>query len=92
MTQEVGEQSVINVIYHLFDFLTASADRVHVREPPTNESAGRVCRAWLTPAGCGAQVRGQEKQHVFIFQLFSWRNYALCSQHPRPFVLFCFVF
>lgn len=90
MTQEVGEQSVINVIYHLFDFVTASADRVHVRESPTNESALRVCRAWLTPAGCGAQVRGKATQNVFIFQLFSWRNCALCSQEPRPFVLVFF--
>lgn len=40
MTREVGEQSVINAIYHLFDCVTASADRAHVREPPTNESAG----------------------------------------------------
>lgn len=34
MTQEVGERSVINVIYHLFDCVTAS--RAHAREPPTN--------------------------------------------------------
>lgn len=30
----------------------------------------------------------KKKQHVFIFQLFSWRNCALCSQHPRPLVFF----
>lgn len=91
MTQEVGEQSVINVIYHLFDFVTASADRAHVREPPTNESAGAFVAStgvWLTPAGRGSQVR-KNNQHLFIlFRLFSWRKCAVRSQHSSSLLFF----
>lgn len=59
MTQEVGEQCVINVIYHLFDCVTASADRTHVREPPTNESAGAfVGERRLVAYTCGQRLAG----------------------------------
>lgn len=59
MTQEVGEQSVINVIYHLFDFVTASTDRAHVREPPTNESAGAFVGEHRRVAyTCGQRLAG----------------------------------
>lgn len=88
MTQEVGEQSVINVIYHLFDFVAASA-RQGSRTRATNQwERGSVCRAWLTPAGCGAQVRWEGGQPVFIFKLFLWRKRALCSQHSCPLLFF----
>lgn len=58
MTQEVGERSVINVIYHLFDFVAASARQGSRARATDQWERGSVCRAWLTPAGCGVQVRG----------------------------------
>lgn len=38
MTYDVIKQSVINVIYHLFDFVTAFMDRAHA--PLTSGSSG----------------------------------------------------
>lgn len=61
MTQEVGEPSVINVIYHLFDFVTASADSAHEREPPTNQSA-----CWRTRARGLHLPAGAWKQPALI--------------------------
>lgn len=59
MTQEVGQQSVINVIYHLFDFVAASADRAHVREPPTNERTGACVGEHRRVAHtCGKRLAG----------------------------------
>lgn len=40
MTWEVIKQSLINVIYHLFDFVTAFIDRPRIRESLTNGSVG----------------------------------------------------
>lgn len=80
MTREVGEHSVINVIYHLFDSVTASADRPHVREPPTNESAGAFVGSHLRAAACRC-VR-TSSTYSSCFSCFLGK---VCSLHSSSF-------
>lgn len=84
MTQEVGEHSVINVIYHLFDFVTASADRAYEREPPTNQSA-----CWRTRA-CGLHLpAGAWKQPALIHLASVAFLEKVCSLSSAYSLFFC---
>lgn len=93
MTQEVGERSVINVIYHLFDFVAASARQGSRTRATDQWERGSVCRAWLTPAGCGAQVRRGEEGRgghspYSSLSCFCRGKRVLCSQHSCPLLFY----
>lgn len=94
MTQEVGQRSVINVIYHLFDCVTASADRAHVRESPTNESAAAVVDGRSRVARtCVTQVRGNNQHSFRLVQVLSFKKKSVKSAfNSRALCLVLFVY
>lgn len=80
-------QRVINVIYHLFDFVTASTWQADRGEPPTNGSAGafvmerrhvaHTCK--LVGGGEEEKVVETQTQHLSLGNLWNSKGATLVS-------------